>query len=178
MKKLRKELAEHEKGNHEYHLNHGIEKVQELKETISATLNEMVLKKGESFAFKLGEYLTKKENDERYLSNSFYTFPGGYRMSIAVYPNGKRDGEGTHVSVYARILKGSFDDNLNWPFLGSVSIELLNQQFDINHVCQTLHADEASTMHPGKSWGYHKFASHSSLSANYLEGDTLYFFSS
>ena len=181
VKKMRKEIAEHEKGNHEYHLNRGIEKVQALKDTISdlkKTLNEKVLKKGVSFTFKLTEYLAKKENDEMYHSNSFYAFPGGYRMCIEVLPNGAGDSEGTHVAVYAKMLNGSFDDNLNWPFLGSISIEILNQLFDKNHFCRTLHVDEACNMHPGKSWGYSKFVCHSSLnsiSANYLEGDTLYF---
>ena len=82
------------------------------------------------------------------------------------------------MAVYAKMLNGSFDDNLNWPFLGSITIELLNQLFDKNHLCRTLHVDEACNMHPGNSWGYTKFVCHSSLnsiSANYLEGDTLYF---
>ena len=64
VKKMRKEMAEHEKGNHEYHLNRGIEKVQALKDTISdlkKTLNEKLLKKGVSFTFKLTEYLAKKK---------------------------------------------------------------------------------------------------------------------
>ena len=182
VKKMRKEMEKHEKGYHEYHLNCGIGKVQALKDTISdlkKKLNDKVLKKGESFTFKLTEYSAKKENDETYLSNSFYTFPGGYRMCIEVVPNGDDDdGGGTHVAVYAKILKGSFDDDLNWPFLGSVTVELLNQRFDRNHFCETLHLDEACNIRPGNAWGFSKFASHSSLnstSAHYLNGDALYF---
>ena len=42
--------------------------------------------------------------------------------------NGNNDeAKGTHVSVFACLMKGDNDDSLFWPFTGTVTIELLNQ---------------------------------------------------
>ena len=62
----------------------------------------------------------------RWFSTPFYTHPRGYKMCLCVYANGTGDGRGTHVSVFAHLMKGEFDDHLKWPFLGNVTIQLLN----------------------------------------------------
>ncbi len=54
-------------------------------------------------------------------------------MKIGVCANGRGDGEGSHVSVYALVIEGKYDAELNWPFLGKVTVELLNQLEDKNH---------------------------------------------
>lgn len=58
-------------------------------------------------------------------SPPFYTHPQGYKMCLKVFPNGNRSGEHTHMSVYVNILKGEFDDKLQWPFRGDFTIRLL-----------------------------------------------------
>ncbi len=73
--------------------------------------------------FKLPGYKEKKDNNEVFRSSSFYTSPNGYHMKIEVDANGYGDGEGSHVSVFAWIIKGKNDDNLNWPFVGFITIE-------------------------------------------------------
>lgn len=42
--------------------------------------------------------------------------------------------EPTHVSVVAMIIEGENDSNLKWPFVGCVTITLLNQLENKNHV--------------------------------------------
>ena len=46
-------------------------------------------------------------------------------------------GEGTHVSVFLYLMKGSHDDELeqsgHWPLRGTFTIELLNQKIDYDH---------------------------------------------
>ena len=39
---------------------------------------------------------------------------------LKVYANGLGRGEGTHVSVYAYLMRREFDDLLKWPFRDSV----------------------------------------------------------
>ena len=59
-------------------------------------------------------------------------------MCIKVYANGRGDGAGIHVSVYAYLVQGRNDDNLPWPFTGKVTITLLNQLADENHHSGTM----------------------------------------
>ena len=129
--------------------------------------------------FALYEYQSKKKNNEMFSSSSFYTSRYGYNLHVIVYVNGS-GGEGTHVSVYAFILKGKNDHNLKWPFPGRVLITLLNQLEDKNHhTCSVgVHRGKLLT---GSIWDSEKFAPNSILTYNrdkntqYLKDDTLYF---
>ena len=138
---------------------------------------------GEEIVFKLSGYANKKENDDAYYSPTFYTHQGGYKMCILIYPNGYGDGEGegTHVSVFTKLLEGRYDNNLHWPFLGTVTYELLNQLGDDNHhrMVRTFTTRDNTSVSCIES--YSKFIPHSSLGHNsatntqYLLDDTLYF---
>ena len=87
-------------------------------------------------------------------------------MCIDVHPNGYSDGQGTHdVSVFVYILEGDNDDNLDWPFIGTVEIELLNQLEDNNHHLMTLTFNKEDNKRVGSSWGYYRFT-HSSPTPN------------
>lgn len=55
-------------------------------------------------------------------------------MCISMDCNGSDEGSGTHLSVYANLMKGEFDDDLQWPFCGVVVIQLLNQFGDKGHI--------------------------------------------
>ena len=63
-------------------------------------------------------------------SNGFYTHPSGYKMCLTVYPNGVGRGRDSHVSVFATLMKGEYDDDLRWPFRGHVTVELLDIEED------------------------------------------------
>ena len=67
-------------------------------------------------------------------SPAFYTHTHGYQMCVCVYPNGYGKGKGTHVSVFTLMMRGSFDDYLKWPFRGEITIQLVNQAGDHDHV--------------------------------------------
>ena len=74
-----------------------------------------------------------------YWSPPFYTSARGYRMCLAVYPAGNDTGKGTHVSIYGYLMKGDYDDELNWPFTADVVVDILNWRGDNNHhrvVCE------------------------------------------
>ena len=115
-----------------------------------------------------------------FFSTPFYSHPSGYKMRIKVYANGDGNGKGTHVSVFTIILAGCYDNQLHWPFLGTMTYELLNQLGDKCHHSMKMTYDASDNMRvDGNGCGYFKFIPHSSLghhqATKYLLDDTLYF---
>ena len=84
-----------------------------------------------------------KIDRDSWVSPPFYTHPKGYKMCLFVNANGNGNGngngKGTHVSVYAYLMQGEFDDDLKWPFQGHVTVAVLNQLEDNNHTTETIH---------------------------------------
>ena len=66
-------------------------------------------------------------NNYMFNTEPFYSHPGGYKMIMTVYPNGIGESRDKYVSVYVGILRGEFDDDLQWPFSGSVTVEAYNR---------------------------------------------------
>ena len=139
------------------------------------------LTRKEKFVYKVPKYASKKERNEIFFSTPIYTHPSGYKMCIRIDVNGCGDGIDTHVSVFTKILAGSYDNQLHWPFLGTVTYELLNQLEDGNHHSKDTTFIASNDMRVGMSRGYLMFLPHSSLGHNpatntqYLVDDTLYF---
>ena len=77
-------------------------------------------------------------------SPPFYTHQRGYKLCLRVDANGNCDGEGTHVSIYAYLMQGEFDDHLKWPFQGHVVIQLHNQLEDKHHCRYTIPFSETT----------------------------------
>ena len=88
------------------------------------------------------------------------------------------------------LMSGEYDDILEWPFQGDVTIEVLNQLEDKNHHKHITRFDESKPQECkervvgkqyGTGWGCPRFISHSrlgynfSLNCQYLEHDALYF---
>lgn len=80
------------------------------------------------FEFIMVKFRDYSQSQQQWLSPSFYTHFGGYRMCIGVDAYGSEEGQGTHVSVYVNLMKGEHDDCLKWPFRGCILIELCNQK--------------------------------------------------
>lgn len=74
---------------------------------------------------------------EVWLSRPFYTSPQGYKMCMRVIPNGVGK-KGGHVAVNLRIMRGCYDDKLEWPFIGNVAIQLVNWTDDRHHIMESL----------------------------------------
>ena len=134
----------------------------------------------------------KKGNDEVWSSDPVYSHFGGYKMCLSVYPNGHKEGKGTHVSVYVYLMRGDNDDNLKWPFKGTIKVSLLNQLEDGQHctrqpwspgsnIPEDYRGRVTDSERAGTGWGYPKFISHQELSyqgnknSQYLKDNTLFF---
>ena len=133
----------------------------------------------------------KKQADEVWTSPPYYTHIGGYKFCLKMYPNGLGRGKGTHVSVYAYLMRGEHDDELEWPFEGSTTVELLNQRDDKGHHSKTFNLNRYSDGDGTRTsrvvdretaahgYGSSLFISHTDLSCNpvtnteYLQDDCL-----
>ncbi len=168
-KRLRKDMKQHEE-NSELHLTMALDKIVELnKFTLSPE------KKQRSITFKLNGFSLKTGPHH---FQPFFTSPSGYKISFYVHPNG----EGTHLSLFFKVLHGPYDDTLEWPLKANFTVEILNQLADCNHYEGTVKFDDDEDYcNPGGNFGYHGFIPLSKLSCDevknihYLKDDVLYF---
>ena len=84
------------------------------------------------------DYSQHKRDEDCWFSPPFYTGLRGYKMYLEVITNGFGRGAGTHVSVSVHLMRGEHDDQLKWPFQGDVTIQLLNQRRDEEHLKSTI----------------------------------------
>ena len=77
------------------------------------------------------------KNNDRWFSESFLAFKEGYKLQLRVYGLGYGDGEGTHLSVFLCLMKGPYDNTLDWPMSGTFIIELLDQSNNNEHYIRT-----------------------------------------
>ena len=57
----------------------------------------------------------------------FYTGRYGYKMCMRLYILGDGIGKGSHMSLFFVLMKGEFDNILQWPFTHKVTFNLINQ---------------------------------------------------
>ena len=142
------------------------------------------------FEFTMTEFEKHKTASDVWYSPPFYTHTHGYRMCIRVDANGIGSGKGTHLSVYGYLMRGDFDDDLQWPFQGAITIQLLNQLEDSNHHTYTINFAETAVPNStsrvtsgerGGGYGTHTFLRHTQLRLNterncqFLKDDQLKF---
>ena len=70
------------------------------------------------------DFITHRLKEDQWFSEPFYTHPGGYKMCLSVFANGIGKGKDTNVSVFANLMRGEYDDYLDWPFRGKVVVQL------------------------------------------------------
>ena len=137
---------------------------------------------------KMTNYEELKRSDGVWYSPPFYTHPQGYKMCLTVCANGNGKGKGTHVSVFAYLMRGEFDDYLKWPFQGHVVIQLCNQLQDKYHhghtidFSETISADAMSRVFSQEraktGWGCTTFIPHKfkrTKNCQYLKNNCLHF---
>ena len=142
----------------------------------------------------LYDFEQSKNNEIMFYSPPFYSHIGGYKMCLRIQPNGWDDGKGTDVGVSLFMMRGEFDDHLQWPFRGEIKIQLINQRDGGEHMEKNLVVgnDIATTDliecfnrvlegdRAEYGWGFPQFISHSDLyrpeeGKEYLKNDSLKF---
>ena len=131
---LRKDLEQHENDDdHSQLTKEALLKLQERLHSLETQMVRATSKNKGKFTFKLPSFNYHKNTSTLFFSPPFYTCEGGYMMCIRVVPYGDGQGKESHISVYAVVMKGEYDDNLDWPIQGIVTVELLNQLSDKHH---------------------------------------------
>ena len=99
-------------------------------------------------------------------------------MKVVINPNGFNDARGAYMGLYIAIFRGEFDDQLCWPFNGSITVEAYNRTTEqwSNGLTITMNEKECpkrversvDTLAKG-SWGCYKFLSLVDVNENYLK---------
>ena len=139
---------------------------------------------GDGARFTMTNFEEYKRDNDTWYSPDFYTHHNGYNMCLQVHANGSASGRGTHLSVFVCLMQGKFDDQLKWPFQGNVTIELVNQEEDRDHVIKTFHSrktgwrcERVTTKERiNNGWGTGQFLSHAELQPKYLKNDCIKFY--
>ena len=188
----RRDLEKHEKEeDHALLTKDAVLKLHERLKSIDAQLVRSTSKNHGNFTFKLSSLSGLKNSGTLFFSPAFYTSEGGYKMCIRVVPNGDGQGKDSHISVYAVVMKGEYDDNLQWPIQGIVTVELLNQLSDrLHHTIRFTYPEGKSDVstqrvlmgeRAKRGYGKTRFIPYSDLALNrdktcqHLKDDCLYF---
>ncbi len=101
----------------------------------------------------------------------FYSHTHGYKMKMLVYLDGRDRGKGNHVSLFVGLVVGEYDDKLQWPFRGSVTISVFNRnsnEWDSQDTIILPHYNPLCTgkptsNNPNQIWGYQRYIPHTRL---------------
>ena len=88
----------------------------------------------DSITFKIAGSITFDDGMKCFTSSPFYTSPKGYAIKIVVFV----DKENYITIISVQPCKGDHDNTLSWPFVGEVSVTLLNQLEDRDHHTVTI----------------------------------------
>ena len=85
-----------------------------------------------SMIWKIPQFSQRKADAENgkytsIFSPPFYSGRYGYKMCIRLYIMGDGIGKGTHFSLFFVVMRGEFDNILQWPFTHKVTFKLINQ---------------------------------------------------
>jgi len=119
---LRRDRSAHE-NNAQIHLSMAVKTVLQLK-------NDVTVLKKNAVTFTLENFTDLKSSGKHYYSPEIYTSSRGYKLRLCIRTNSE---DKKYLSAHALVMKGDYDAQLQWPFTGTVNIELLNQIEDKNH---------------------------------------------
>ena len=125
------------------------------------------------FDFTIPNVAILKKNDMIFLSPPFYSHVRGYKLRLRIRVNGWAQRVG-FMSVYLFQMRGEYDDTLEWPFKGSVTIELVNTERKAGNKDITLDCADVADVHspfrrqteyemPDWGYGVEEFISHQEL---------------
>lgn len=90
---------------------------------------------------RITDFKKRKWNNEIWTSPPFYTHQYGYKMCLVVYTNGTNQFRGVWVAVYVSLVKGEYDDRLQWPYRGKITLKVYNTLRNANHATHTITFD-------------------------------------
>ena len=145
---------------------------------------EVDTEKFRSFIWKITSFkneLRKRKNNEQRFIKSIPFYAYGYKLMLKLYPNGYRDGENTHLSIFVSVRKGEYDGVLPKVFSKQVTFTLIDQQDNRNrrrlNVVKEFTADFEKPVGNkiNSGWGLTKFLSLNTVwQRRFVVNDTLF----
>ncbi|XP_071849264.1 TNF receptor-associated factor 4-like isoform X3 [Apostichopus japonicus] len=167
-----------------------VQQQQKTIERLQAQVNELSLNTDGQLLWKIDRYSqrvanAKSESEIELCSPPFFTGRYGYKLQVSLFPNGNGSGEGSHLSVYVRVMCGEYDSLLKWPFTHPISFTLLDQA---DNSPKRMHIKESfkpeptwkNFQRPSKDvhtlgYGYPTFVSHVFLKTrHYVKNDVMF----
>ena len=135
--------------------------------------------------WKIPQFSQRKADAENGKYTSIFSLPFysgryGYKMCLRLYIMGDGIGKGTHLSLFFVVMRGEFDNILQWPFTHKVTFKLINQVGG-RDIVDTFQPDPMSTsFRKPKSdmnvaSGCPRFVSHTELeNGGFIVDDTIF----
>ncbi|XP_068710755.1 uncharacterized protein [Montipora foliosa] len=122
---------------------------------------------GTFFIMEIGEVSQHFRFETPILSDAVYSYRFERLMGIRIYPNGVGSGRGTHVALFIHMMESAFDDLLDWPYAGTVTVSVQDRsgstaRSDISRIIQanpylsTFQKPDETICRTG--YGYERFA--------------------
>lgn len=179
MKTLFERLVSLEQKNREQEI-----KIQNLEEKTSMMKTDILLHLGHyvwevcNFSEQLKVMQTALPGLKILYGTPFYTMPFGYRFCLRLNLNPACGA----LSLHVHLVKGEYDNSLDWPFKGRITLIAVNQQRGEN-VCEIMNiqSELAAFQRPTrevnpKGFGFAEFVSLHEVSKNgFLRDNTLIF---
>ncbi|XP_068735606.1 TNF receptor-associated factor 6-like [Montipora capricornis] len=109
----------------------------------------------------------------------------GYKFCLRINLNGVDSGKGEQIALFVHVMSGNFDDRLQWPFKGNITLTLLDQSSQSSapkHITETFQVDNEDLLafrrptveRNHKGYGYMEFAPITVLSdVRYVKDDRM-----
>ena len=168
----REELPLHDQECMPFHLHLAIKEIHELRAQCPLKIP----------IIKMQNY---SQNKEEWISPGFYVSTGSYKMALKVSHRMDKLLRTDYLSCHLALLPGEYDDTLEWPFQGDVTVELLNQKENRDHKKKIIYFNKDTpdkyknrVVPPkvnGEWWGDKYFITETHLHPYLGDNDTLYF---
>jgi len=155
---------------------------QAVAKSAANTSGTLIWKIGD-FAARMAE--SRGKEGLELISTAFYTSQYGYKLQASLFLNGNGAGEGSHLSIYIKILPGEYDALLRWPFAHTVSFTLYDQAPTPEAACNIVESfipdpTWKNFQRPSKEpdslgFGFPRFISHEMLKRRFFVRDDAMF---
>ena len=155
----------------------------QLKDRVSALEEKVKVVGGSVYKFTMPNFYKYRHKSKEWSSLPFYSHPQGYKMCLIC--NASSKGDDGYLSVYVCLMAGEYDEFLEWPIRGELTIHLLDQSGPERHCSRRVVFDDRGSqtalsrvrygLRAETGVGFVKFMRLYDLHPRYLKDDQLLF---